>query len=212
MTTDKPYFMSIGSDCSVDYNIRQYFPLKTITGPFSWASFSLEKLISALKEKLNTDKYINSLDIKKFSHKHPSISNNTENETHGTLILKNDYGFNFAHEIMEKYQLDEFKAILAKRINRFYSYKEQKITFVRFENKIVKNKAIYISKLESLALHLVESGFSDFNLIIISPFELESEFTMNIASRLINVKCYFYDNSNFVDWKREDIYKAIWDN
>lgn len=198
--------ISLGSDCSVDYNIRRLFPSKSITGPLSWASFSLDKLLTVLAEKFDETKYIDSLTIKKFSSKHPVIKNGANaEESSGSFILKNDYGLNFAHEILQKYELDTFKTILKRRIARFYDLTQKnKITFIRFENKQVKNIASYIAKILLLNKLLIENGFSNFDLILITPFHLEA-----VDQLPDNVRYHYYDNSRFVNWKQEEIYDSI---
>jgi hypothetical protein len=201
-------YISLGCNCSTDYNLRR-LNKNVITSPFSWARIpKISKLLTILTEKINIDIYANSLKIISYSHIHPSLLTLYEEKQTGSFILKNNYGITFAHEIINKYKLPHFKEIVEQRIDRFYSLKNEKIKFIRYESSTIKNIDNYLANIYSL-IEILSKDFKDFNLILIVPFK-HDELSVNIGDNtIINVKFLYYDISQFVDWKQEAVYDKL---
>ena len=178
----KNSFISLGSNCSVSYNINNY-GLRTESYPFDWSSVKLNQLIKVLEN--NFFDY-NDIEIKKISDVHQ----NFKTQTKSSYIVKNNYGITFAHELSTLDELIDFKTKLIRRINRFRSLNNP--IFVRLElNKVD------IQLYDKLYL-LLENSFKNFKLIVITKDKL---YHSNII--FIQNKCEFIDwtYSNF-NWKQ----------
>ena len=134
-------YISLGSNCSVAYQLKKR-NLKTKSYPFDWCKISILQLVKVLGNNFNW--YFESLEIKKISYNHSSLFNNY------SLILKNIYDIEFAHEITNNDQLTEFKNKIKNRIDNFNSLTD-KIIFIRIELKPIKKiYGEYIIKLVEL--------------------------------------------------------------
>jgi hypothetical protein len=148
-------FISLGSNCSVAYQLK-IRNLKDNSYPFDWCKISMLQLIKVFDN--NFKDYVDTLDIKKISHNHVSFFGDH------SLILKNKYDIEFAHEIIKNEELEKFKNKLNYRINNFNSLHDQKIIFIRIELKPVKKfYSFYILKL----IQLLEQYSNNFILKII---------------------------------------------
>jgi hypothetical protein len=123
-------YISLGSNCSVAYQLKKK-NLKNDCYPFDWCKISILQLIEVLNN--NFENYSNSIIIKKISQKHSSIISNY------SLILKNKYNIQFAHEIDNESKLSIFINKINTRIKNFTSISLiDKITFIRIELKPIK--------------------------------------------------------------------------
>lgn len=213
-------FMSLGSDCSTDYNLRR-LGLKVSTGPFAWSKSSIKSIMTALIERFDYDRFINSITLLKKSYNHPSIdsmfnddfaaSATEEINSTRSYLLKNYYGFTFAHEVLRTYQLSEFKERVKARVDRFYSLKDTPMNFIRFESKNIKDKPLYYKKLQLVA-DILSNDFNDFTITVLIPFQyIDKEgnnyinYTCNNGST-VRIQFFSYDNTKFTDWKQVHVY------
>lgn len=212
---EQPTYFSLGCNCSTDYNLRR-LGKNVATGPFSWSRIpKISKLITVLKEKINPEKYITSLQITSHSDMHPGLATLFEDaEDTGSYVLKNDYGVSFAHEILDKYELEEFKDKLTTRIERFYSFstKDNPIRFIRYESAAIKNIGNYLASVKTLVEVLASQFITvNFELVCIVPFK-QYDLSFKVGDdKQINVKFLEYDVSQFVDWKQEAVYDRLAD-
>ena len=174
---NKNNFISLGSNCSVAWNLKKY-NLRQISFPFDWTNCKINELNDVLK---NDFKDFNKLEIKKYSDLHPYFSSN---DNQGTFILKNKYNITFAHEVLLEYEINTFSNKLANRINKFKNMKNP--TFIRLEQVSVKREK-YIELVE-----LLKRYFDIFELILVSR--------ENPQIKEIN---HINLNVNFIDWKYE---------
>lgn len=176
--------VSLGSTCCIAHQLKK---LEYKTGyPFDYCNISINKLISVLRN--NFDFYTN-LNVLKLSDKHK-----TKDEK-SSLILKNEYNIKFAHEILYKYELEDFKLKLGYRIEKFKSLENP--IFIRYECSIVKNIEEKYNKLKKE----LDKYFTRYKLIIICHKDNKN-----------SMESYYYDN--FIeDWKRDDLdWKKIIEN
>jgi len=123
-------YISLGSNCSIAYQLKKR-ELKDNYYPFDWCKISILQLIKVLNN--NFDEYFESLQIKKISQKHPSLF------VDYSLILKNNYNIEFAHDIINEAELNKFKNKIKTRIDNFTSISiTDKIVFIRIELKPIR--------------------------------------------------------------------------
>lgn len=207
-------YISLGSNCSITYQLTK-LGLRKQAYPFDWTKITLCQLIQILSE--NFDDYSESLEFVSISNIHPIMeldlemynsdpnSNSKPNSnsepssiSSGSLILTNKYKIKFAHELGEKYQLDEFKNKLTKRVQRFMELKNKYICFIRIELSPL-NKSWYLNIIK---LHTLLSKYSSnfkLGLIICS----ESEFVFPSPSPS-NILVYKFDEFD-PNWKMDGI-------
>ena len=191
-------YISLGSNCSITYQLSK-LGLRKCAYPFDWTKITLNQLISILVEDFND--YSKSLEFVSISNIHPIIEPGTDTNYNSndlilssSVILTNKYKIKFAHELGEKYQLDEFKNRLEERVKRFREFGDNNACFVRIELSPL-NQSWYsnIIKLHSLLC----SYSSNFILILIICSKLEFQFPPNIQ---------IYRFHKFVsDWKMDTI-------
>jgi hypothetical protein len=165
-------FVSLGSNCSITYQLNKYNK-RIISFPFDWTKINIKQLISILEN--NFDSYTD-LIIKNKSNNHEL-----------SYLITNKYNITFAHEVFEKYELEEFTKKLIIRINNFITNND--VTYIRIELGILKES--YQKYLDKLC-ELVNN-----KLILI----VYSKSYIPIHK---NVKIYTYNNFSS-DWKRDDI-------
>lgn len=189
-------YISLGSNCSITHQLSK-LGLRKCAYPFDWTKITLNQLISILAEDFND--YSKSLEFVSISNIHPIIKPRTETNSNdlissSSLILTNKYKIKFAHELGEKYQLDEFKNILEERVKRFRDLGDKDVCFVRIEQSPL-NQSWYsnIIKLHSLLC----CYSSNFKLILIICSKLEFQFPPNI-------KIYRFDKFD-LDWKMDTL-------
>lgn len=186
-------YISLGSNCSITYQLSK-FGLRKQAYPFDWVKITISQLIQILNEDFHD--YSESLEFVSISENHPIINCNANClEYPSSLILTNKYKIKFAHELGEKYQLDEFKNTMTERINRFKVLTNDKdICFIRIEltplNKSWQTNILRLSD-------LLYKYSSNFKLILIICSEIEFEFPSNIIIHRFD---------KFVpDWKMDTI-------
>lgn len=201
-------YISLGSNCSITYQLAK-LGLRTNTYPFDWCKITLHQLIQILEENFND--YVESLKFVSISNLHPIFEfdlklmlgyelrqelNMYEIQSTSSLILTNKYKIRYAHEIGEKYQLEEFKNKIKERINRFRKLNElemeKKINFIRIELSPL-NQSWYLNIMK---LYSLLCGYSsNFKLILIICSQIEFQFPPN-------VKIHKFDKFN-PDWKMD---------
>ncbi len=187
--TKKNTFISLGSNCSVTYHLNQ-FHLRKKSYPFDWSRIHINQLIRVLEDDFSLYQQI------EYTHL-SELFLNTESKP--TLLLKNSYGIQFAHEIcstnME--EIECFKQKLHRRIERFRNLKKSgnKVTFVRIEmNRI---NIGYFTKLMYL-IELLEKYVIHFECIIILHCPNE------ILIHHPKIRYYTFDSFSS-DWKMEHL-------
>ena len=181
-------YISLGSNCSVAYQLQKR-NLKTKSYPFDWCKISILQLVKVLNNDFNN--YVNTLEIKKISYNHISIFGDY------SLILKNKYDIQFAHEIIKDEELDNFKIKLDQRITNFKSLASDPITFIRIELKPIKQiYEQYIIKL----VELLKKYSSNFILkIIINSNIIFTKLPDNVQIIKFS-KFDSYWQMNHIDW------------
>tara|TARA_B100002049_G_scaffold237234_1_gene227107 strand:- start:781 stop:1923 length:1143 start_codon:yes stop_codon:yes gene_type:complete len=143
-------FISLGGNCSVTYQLNKY-NLRKESYPFDWSKIKINKIKDAIENNFNN---YNKVEIAKYS------------ENHKSWLLKNNYAM-FAHEYLEKYNLEEFENKLIKRINNFKKIKNP--IFIRIETYSYKNREIYIKYWEEI-IKTLKKNYKNFKIILISKF------------------------------------------
>lgn len=159
-------FISLGGNCAVAYQLQQ----RNYTNryPFDWCNITILQLNKVLS---NNFQDFDNIQIHKLSKNHLNFKS-LENESY---ILKNIYNIKFAHEISNKYILDDFKIILKKRINKFYNLNNP--IFIRLEINNISNE--YFEKQYKELYKNLSKYFITFKLIVITknkPFKSEIQF------------------------------------
>ncbi len=156
--------VSLGSNCAVCYHLVN-LGLRSQAYPFDWTSLSLKKLNQVLSNQFAG---FAELEIKKFSPAHPLFANEDQNS--GSIILTNKLNIQFAHEIINSTQLEEFSASLSRRIERFLALDNP--TFVRLETgNLTPNQMSGYDKL----VGLLDGLFCQYKLIVISKSKPPNE-------------------------------------
>jgi hypothetical protein len=171
-------FISLGGNCSVTYQLKKY-NLRTKGYPFDWSKIKINKI----KDAIENDFYnYNKIEIVKYSKNHKS------------WLLKNEYAI-FAHEYLEKYNLEEFKNKLEKRINNLKKVKNP--VFIRIETYSYKNKEIY-NKYWRKIIKNMRKNYKNFKIILISKFN----------PNIKEINWYQYDDfskkweNNHLEWNK----------
>ena len=168
--------ISLGGNCAVAYQLQKYNK-RNKSLPFDWCSIKLNQLNKVLS---NDFKNYNNFTIYKKSTKH--LKNNQE-----SYILKNDYNINFAHEIINKYDIKTFKNIMTIRIDKFRKLINP--TFIRLEINNLSSKQMI--KYKDLIKNL-DKYFCNYNIILITKNDLP------FTDKKIKI---FKLNSFSSDWK-----------
>ena len=171
-------FISLGSNCSVTYQMIKY-NIRTYAYPFDWCALTINQLIKILENDFLN--YYESLKIKKISDKHLDYNGKQT----PTLILTNDYNIKYAHEIVHSEDLEEFKGKIKRRIDRLNNIND-KIIFIRIELKKINECQVY--KL----IDILDTKFNNYELRLILCHNL------NICHTKIKIFNYNY---TFQDWK-----------
>lgn len=185
--------ISLGSNCSVTYQLNKYNK-RVISYPFDWSKISIKQLNSVLE---NNFKDFENVYVKKFSKNHNS-----------SYVLSNKYNITFAHEVFNKYNLDEFTQLLIKRINNFTNNKisNNPIKFIRIELQPISLN--YVKELEKLCL-LLSKYFDNYTFLLLVSIDCNinwnDEFKFNFNSNFNIIIKNVVDYNNFVDWKMDYI-------
>ena len=190
-------YIGLGSNCSITYQLNKY-GLRTNSYPFDWAKITLQQLIVVLEN--NFADYVDSIEIKKNSSLHPQLDdiNNLEINTNSVLTT-NSYGITFAHEFIDKYELDEFKNKLQMRVDRFKNLLSigKKIKFIRIEISVIKTTFhSYVLKL----LSILDNFAKDYVLILV----IQENSKLEKCALPLNVKIYTFKHFD-PDWKMDAI-------
>ncbi len=177
--------ISLGSNCSITYQLNKYNK-RFNSYPFDWSKNSITQLNSVLE---NDFRDFEDICVKKFSENHDS-----------SYILTNKYNIMFAHEVFNKYNIDEFKQVLIKRINNFKNNKTSNnpIKFIRIELQPISLN--YIKELNKLCL-LLNKYFENYTLILL--VNINSNINFESKANIIIKKVV--DPNNFLDWKMDYI-------
>ena len=169
-------FISLGSNCAITYQLNKY-NLRKISFLFDWCKININSLIDVFENNFHD---YTKLEIIKLS------DNFLNKEDKPTLVLTNKYNVKFAHEILEKYQLNDFSLKLNQRIDNLLS--ATNITFIRLEISPINDT--YINKINKL-VKLLDNLYDNYQIILI------------LYKKIIihpKVICYSFDEfSN--DWK-----------
>jgi hypothetical protein len=167
-------YISLGSNCSLTYQFNKY-GLRTQAYPFDWAKINtLTQLLNVLENDF--DDFSESLELKKISSVHVRFDSDTNTNTEldsSSLVLTNKYQIEFAHELsaIYNYNIEEFKTILDRRINRFTNLLKNRsidnklVTFVRIE--LTKIKSTWVIQVKQLISVLEKKYINKFKLILI---------------------------------------------
>jgi hypothetical protein len=176
--------ISLGSNCSVTYQLNKY-NLRKQSFPFDWAKITIKQLNKVLENKF---KDYDNIFIKKFSENHDS-----------SYIVSNKYNITFAHEIFNKYSINEFNQVLINRINNFITRKGVcTCTFIRIELQPITES--YIGELNKLII-LLDTYFDNYKIILL--IDSECKINYEISPKIIIKK--IVDFNNFIDWKMDYI-------
>ena len=159
-------FISLGGNCSIAYQLNKY-DLRTHAYPFDWCKINSKQLLQVLKSNF---KNFSILEFKKYSENHKLIADGTININQGSVILKNKYNIQFAHELKRDDEILEYQNKLSNRIHRFNTLKIP--TFIRIETENLNNDKIKIY--QNIEIEL-SKYFDNYKLILISKFKYESE-------------------------------------
>jgi ribosomal protein L33 len=183
--------ISLGSTCAVSNYLKEK-NLRKESYPFDWCRININQLNKVLANNFNN---YNDLSIKKYCEKFPY----NENENLGSLVLENNYNIKFAHEVLDKYSVEDFKERLVERIKRFKLLKNP--TFIRYED-IGKMKNNYIQNVIDLLINLT-SFFDNFKLILLVPNNYD------IKLNIDNLQIIKYNIPDDYNWKNESAFTLI---
>jgi|SaaInlStandDraft_5_1057022.scaffolds.fasta_scaffold02359_2 hypothetical protein len=176
-------YVSLGATCAVANH------LKTIKRyPFDWCKININQLNKVL--------FNNFIDFNNIKYFKTSLEHKYLESNNASIIVKNKYNITFAHEIINKYNIDIFKQKLNKRINQFINLK--KPYFIRFEYG--KQKKNYNKEFIKL-INSLDSQYDNYKLLLIIPHDWNINYN--------NV--YFY-NDKFIDWKYDNVFNKAFYN
>lgn len=175
--------ISLGSNCSVTYQLNKY-NLRLQSFPFDWSKITIKQLNQVLESKF---KDYENVFIKKFSEKHDS-----------SYILSNKYNITFAHEIFDKYSIEEFNQVLLRRINNFITRRCDKLKFVRIELQPITDA--YLEELNKLII-LLDTYFDNYKIILLVDFNSKLKSTNKIIiKKVVNFDYYTDWKMDYIDW------------
>jgi hypothetical protein len=177
-----PVFISLGSDCSVSYQLRR-LGLQTMSMPFDWLRIDKpEMIIDILGNKFagfaKFDQYIVKVQSANFAIASQLVTTDTNTDTEERMVsLKRlvhfKYKFIAPHEFVnDEINIAEFESKYDRRIKRFdLLVKDSTIpkVFVRLGNKAEIDK----KKIEKLELALHSYGCQNFKLLMINANEYD---------------------------------------
>lgn len=193
-------YISLGSTCAVaNYlNSKGY---RQSSYPFDWCNVNIKQLNQALSTDFNN---YTDLSLVKYSDTYPYYDGEQFIDK-GSSVFKNSLNIKFAHELLEKFDIDEFKQKLTTRIDRFKQL--QSPNFIRYEEG--KQNSYYNEEYINLLSNLT-SMFDIFTLTLLVPTSFEIENFPHIngsqAQRAINVIKY---DCEYIDWKNENAFKYL---
>lgn len=142
--------ISLGSNCSITYQLETC-GLRTCSYPFDWTRISINQLIKVLESDFES---YSKLDIKYYS------------PAHSSLLLVNDYGVQFAHELIEqdKDKKNKLEESIQRRIGRFRKLQNSNVKFYRIE--LSNLNPSYANKLNKLC-ELISLFVTNFQLVLL---------------------------------------------
>lgn len=154
-----PIFIPLGNNCAIAYQLNK-LNLRYNSYPFDWAHINIKKINNVLQ---NNFEDFSALYIYKYSNNHLDLVNNNI----GTYIIKNKYNIKFAHELLNKYDLNLLENIFNKRIVKFKECKNKNIIFIllNLEKNIDKEINILVNNLLNY--------FHNFKILYISNYEIK---------------------------------------
>lgn len=186
------FYISLGSTCATaNYlNSKGY---RQSSYPFDWCNVNIKQL----NQTLSTDFYnYTEFEHIKYSETYPYYDGKDLIDK-GSSVLKNKIGIKFAHELLEKYDIEEYKGKLTSRIEKFKQLKSP--TFIRYEEG--KQKSYYNDELLSLLVNLT-MYFTDFELTLLVP----ASFNITINNSCLKIIKYDCEYSN---WKNEKAFELL---
>jgi hypothetical protein len=186
-------YISLGSNCSVTWWLNK-LELRTHAFPFDWSSFTLKHFLNVLEQDFN--EFSETLKIKHISENHP------DKDGKATVVIKNKYNFNFAHEVLKEENLEDFKITINRRIQRFKNIqKDNCIIYVRIELKIVKED--YLKDLTTLIKSLDKINENYILKLIINSNSIKIKINMD------KIHVYYFEDFS-PDWKMSHLdWKSI---
>lgn len=190
-------FISLGSSCSVSYNLQQ-LKLKSFTYPFDWLKIpKLQNITECLNN--NFKDFMDVTEIKT-SDKFPIFDDDyTANSNNISRIMKNKYDMEFYHDFSNNTDHSQINEKYHRRINRFNELLKSPIYFIRDE---LKMNNIDISQIEEF-LSIVLKINKNIKLMIIlhNP--------KNKNHQLLNYKndnlIVYNDTKPFINWTRPNL-------
>ena len=186
-------YISLGASCAVSNYLKRSDNHNTL--PFDWARINIKQLILVLT---NDFKSYNNIKIHKYS------------ENHKSYILKNNYNIQFAHEVLNKYNLDEFKNKLNQRIlkfNEILNNRNDEIKFIRFEFSPYRDGYFNeFYKLLNIINNKKKNNCKIYIKLILHKSYKDKDYFNNTKNKLnkVHIETQFFDEfSN--DWKYPNI-------
>jgi hypothetical protein len=137
----------LGGDCSVAYQLKKH-GIRTASWPFDWCRSSINQLIDCFQDDFQ--QFCN-FEIGLSSSLHPEIDEDGNLLSGGSIIVKNGYGMQLAHELTDATKLEHYRSRITDRIARFkmaISNSAREIHFIHKENgKIKKSYTEHLGKL-----------------------------------------------------------------
>lgn len=186
-------WITLGSNCSITYQLNKH-NLRLKSYPFDWAKITLKQLINVLENN-----FISYTDFQKIK----LSSLHLKNEINPTLLIENNYGIKFAHEIIDNLdsKIEEFKIKLLNRIERFRNLKNKQVKFVRIE---LNNISIKYFESINVLINLLDNFILSYQLILI----INSNIDINQIKLDKRIQVYKF-NSFDSNWKMD---KLNWKN
>jgi|TARA_B100000497_G_scaffold123701_1_gene156816 hypothetical protein len=188
-------YVSLGASCAVSNYLKTFTKQQTL--PFDWTRINITQLNLVLSSNF---KEYSDIRVIKYSKNHESY------------VLKNNYNIQFAHEILNKYELNEFKIKLEKRIIKFYEILNNSVdelNFIRFEFSPYKKGYFneFIKLLNIIHENKNENCNVNIKLILHKSYEDKLNFYDNEVKIKLNkfrIETYFYNDFSS-DWKYPNI-------
>lgn len=147
-------FISLGGNCSVTYMMKK-LKLRNQAFPFDWSEIKISKVVSILENNFTE---IDDVTITKFS------------DNHNSYLVKNQY-MKFAHEVLEKEDIEKFKSSIVRRVDRFKTIKNP--IFVRIETFNFNDSKVYSDYWKRIINNL-DTRFENYRIILISKIKIDN--------------------------------------
>lgn len=210
------HIISLGSTCSVAYQLQQY-GMRTNAYPFDWVrSQNFSDVVKVIESKF--DAYIESVTQISSSEKFPVFDTddfpNSTGENNVTMdIMQNKYNIKFYHDFISG-NLDNRIPVLVKyqrRIERFYDTIQsgQPILYIRDELQLGRLTAEDIIAFINIIYQINPDANFKLLFILHNPSAKPLEITNYIHPQVE----YFVDHNKFGIWTRPNInWKEVFSN